>query len=170
MADSDNNRVQELSSSGAFLSKFGTKGTGNGQFEFPQAIDIKESGALLVVDRWTGRVQEFTPQAEYLAQFGGEQLIEPRGLATGPQGAVYVTNTYKDRVERWQEPIPEAITQAVSTQRKRLSTGPSTREGSRQPTASNTAPRSPTGLVLQFLAKALAQVWNHWRRARLSRV
>ena len=38
VADSDNHRIQKLTSRGEFIHKFGHKGSGQGEFEDPQAV------------------------------------------------------------------------------------------------------------------------------------
>jgi subtilisin family serine protease/sugar lactone lactonase YvrE len=107
------NRVAELSASGGVLQTFGSAGTGNGQFEEPQAIDLKPSGDVLVADRWNNRIQQFTGDGEYVAQFGNENLVEPRGVVEAGNGVVYVSNSWKDHVEKWQQNTPFGATEAV---------------------------------------------------------
>ncbi len=104
------NRVQELSPSGEKLSQFGEAGSENGEFDEPWAVDVKPSGDLLVTDRWNDRVQQFTPGGEFNAQFGNGTIIEPGGIADTGEGIVYVSNTWQDRVEKWQQAIPRAVT------------------------------------------------------------
>jgi len=88
VTDMDNNRVQKFSLNGAFLSSFGTQGTGNGQFNIPTGIAIDlESSCLYVSDRDNDRVQVFDLQGGFLRAFNGEaynkKLNKPEGLAVG---------------------------------------------------------------------------------------
>lgn len=112
-----NNRVEELSSTGEYLSQFGTSGSGEGQFNEPFAIAIKPSGDLLVVDRRNNRVEEFMPSGEFVTQFGSSgsgkgQMSEPRGIALGKGGSEFVSDTVNSRVEKWYQPaLPEATAQ-----------------------------------------------------------
>lgn len=60
VADSRNDRVQVFSSSGRFISKFGMKGTGPGEFDRPSGICVSPvDGAVIVVDFGNNRVQIF---------------------------------------------------------------------------------------------------------------
>jgi len=59
VADRENYRVQMFDSSGNFLTKWGTHGSGNGQFGLPEAVAINHSGDIYVGDS-TSRVQKFT--------------------------------------------------------------------------------------------------------------
>lgn len=114
VAERSSNRVHELSSSGATLSQFGKAGTGAGEFDEPQGVDVKASGDVLVTDRFNDRVQQFTPGGVFTAQFGAGQIIEPRGIAEAKEGATYVANSWKDRLEKWQQAIPRTVTGAAS--------------------------------------------------------
>jgi sugar lactone lactonase YvrE len=101
-----------------YLSSFGSKGTGNGQFEVPQGVAVDEQGDVWVADDDNHRVEEFVPNQnalggyEYATQFGAEvgegQLGSPWGLAVY-QGNIYVADEGTARVDKWQ--IPPSNTQ-----------------------------------------------------------
>ncbi len=59
VADSRNERIQVFSSSGVFLKKFGTKGTGPGELDRPSGVCISPEGYIIVVDFGNNRVQVF---------------------------------------------------------------------------------------------------------------
>ncbi len=53
------------------LSTFGASGTGNGQFNFPQAMAVnRTSGLIYVSDSNNHRIQVFTLAGAYVGQFG----------------------------------------------------------------------------------------------------
>jgi tripartite motif-containing protein 71 len=104
VVDHVNKRVQELSSTGAYLAQFGSAGKGNGQLENPVAIDILPSGALPVTDRTNGNVQEFSPEGVYVIQFGSGQLSEPEGIAVASSGSIYVASSSGHAVKKWINP------------------------------------------------------------------
>ena len=59
VADSRNDRIQVFTSAGRFISIFGVKGTGPGEFDRPSGICISPEGAIIVVDFGNNRVQIF---------------------------------------------------------------------------------------------------------------
>ena len=60
VSDTGNHRIQQLSSStGAFVSAFGSNGAGLGQFSNPQNIAVDAAKSLLIADRSNSRVQVF---------------------------------------------------------------------------------------------------------------
>jgi sugar lactone lactonase YvrE len=90
--DTLNNRVEEFNSKGEYLSKFGTEGTGNGQFNGPIGLAIDSSSNLWVVDRFNYRVQKWVPKrptvtteaatAVKLTQANLNALVNPEGSST----------------------------------------------------------------------------------------
>jgi RHS repeat-associated protein len=107
VADYGNNRIDKLSTAGAYISTFGSKGTATGKFEGPHDIVTEAaSGDLYVVDKGNNRVQKFTAAGSFLATFGTNgsgngQLEHPDGMAITPAGAVYVIDSLADRIEEW---------------------------------------------------------------------
>jgi DNA-binding beta-propeller fold protein YncE len=59
VVDSSNDRVQKFTSTGTFLTSFGSAGSGNGQFSFPEGIAVNLSGTVYVADAGNGRVELF---------------------------------------------------------------------------------------------------------------
>jgi RHS repeat-associated protein len=106
VADTNNNRVQEFSSSGEYLRQFGSEGAGNGQFKGPANIAFAANGNLWVTDSLNDRVEEFSPTGEYIAQFGAKgtgngQFTEPVGIAIASSGNIWVTDARDYRVEEF---------------------------------------------------------------------
>jgi len=58
VADQGNNRVQELSPSGQYITHFGSAGSGAGQFSSPQGI-VVSGGQGYVVDSGNNRVEKW---------------------------------------------------------------------------------------------------------------
>jgi hypothetical protein len=54
-------RVEKLSPQGALLAKWGTEGSGNGQFTYALGIAVAPSGTVYVGDRDAARIQVFEP-------------------------------------------------------------------------------------------------------------
>jgi len=54
-------RVQEFDPSGVYVTKFGSVGSGNGQFSGPTGLAVDGFGNILVVDTGNKRIEKFGP-------------------------------------------------------------------------------------------------------------
>lgn len=87
VADTGNNRVVELSPAGKTLLAFGTKGSGDGQFNDPQSIGVDSaSGDVWVADYNNDRIEEFTTSGKFVQAVA---IKYPNQLAVA-NGTVYV--------------------------------------------------------------------------------
>ncbi len=102
VADQNNNRIEKFSASGTWLASYGTKGTGNLQFEKPWGTAINQStGNVYVADRANNRIEELSSSGTFVASFGnsGEgKLKEPTGVALDVAGDVWVSDKANNRV------------------------------------------------------------------------
>jgi RHS repeat-associated protein len=108
VADWGNNRIEEFSETGSFILQFGTEGTGNGQFKRPDVVDVESNGTVLVGDQNNERIQEFSQSGQFLAKFGsggsGQGQFSfgwPMGIATDGKGAIWISDTGNNRVQKW---------------------------------------------------------------------
>ena len=95
VADTCNDRVQKLTSSGKFLHKFGQQGSGQGQFNRPMAVTIDSNNKLIVSDSDNCRIQIFNENGGWLLTIdgngpGNHSFQFPWGLALDPQGNIHV--------------------------------------------------------------------------------
>ena len=63
-------RIQKFTNDGAFLTSWGSSGTGDGQFNFPRGLSTDELGNLYVADRNNHRMQKFTGTGSFLTAWG----------------------------------------------------------------------------------------------------
>ena len=59
VCDTLNHRVQVFELSGKFVTKFGTKGSGMGEFDKPVSAAVLSDGKIIVTDFFNHRVQLF---------------------------------------------------------------------------------------------------------------
>jgi len=96
---------------GKFVRSFGRPGKGEGMFLAPRGIDVAPDGSIYILDSGNARVQKFDPQGQFLlswgesgkeaGQFSLEYYTGPCGLAAGPDGSVYVADTWNHRVQKF---------------------------------------------------------------------
>ena len=100
VADTNNNRLQKFSPTGAFLSVIGKVGQGPGEFQQPGGIAIDASGTIYVADVSNHRVQKLKPDGTPLAAWKGPDVgfYGPRDIALGPDNTLYVVDEGHGRV------------------------------------------------------------------------
>ncbi len=87
---------------------WGSSGSGNDQFNLPVGVASSgfQGGTVYVLDYGNARVLRFTVDGAYVDQFGSygsgnRQLIQPGGIAVGPDGSVYVADTGNQRIVKY---------------------------------------------------------------------
>ncbi len=89
-----------------FVTKWGTEGTGNGQFNYPVGAAVASDGSVYVTDRNNDRVQKFTSEGVFVSKWGTEgtgdgQFDQPSYVAVAPDGSVYVGDIYNHRIQKF---------------------------------------------------------------------
>jgi DNA-binding beta-propeller fold protein YncE len=83
-----------------------------GQMKSPRAIAFAPDGSLYVADSGNHRVHHFSPEGDVLHAWGnfadaaqgsapGGTFFEPWGIAVGPDGSVYVADTWNHRIQKF---------------------------------------------------------------------
>ena len=63
VADTEDGRIQKFDSDGTLITKWGSYGTGDGQFNGPSGIAVDSSGNVYVADTNNYRIQVFAPSS-----------------------------------------------------------------------------------------------------------
>jgi sugar lactone lactonase YvrE len=88
-----------------FLLKFGSTGSGPGQFLLPRGIAVDNAGNVYVPDQNT-RTQKFDSNGVFISQFGisGDVpggFVSPWKAATDSAGNIYVSDSFTNRVQKF---------------------------------------------------------------------
>ena len=130
VADTGNNRVRRITPSGAVttLAGSGTWGFSDGtgaaaQFASPHDVAVAADGTVSVADTANNRIRRITPAGVVTTLAGNgmvgsadgtgttARLNEPYGVAVGPDGTVYVADTYNQRIRRI---TPDGVTTTLA--------------------------------------------------------
>lgn len=106
VAEWGNHRIQKFTSTGAFVTKWGSQGNGDGQFQYPRSVAVDGRGNVYVADTNNNRIQEFTSSGHYVTQWGSfgsgsAQFGDPRGMGVDESGDLYVSDSYNNRIQKF---------------------------------------------------------------------
>jgi len=87
--------VRKFDAHGHFLAKWGTGGSGEGEFHFPCGIDTDADGDVYVADQDNYRVQKFDNSGRFLMQIAPSRsdpgsLSPPTRTVIAPDGNIYI--------------------------------------------------------------------------------
>lgn len=104
VSDTGWNRIQKFSSTGQFVKKWGSCGSGHGEFNSPHGLAVDVEGHVYVADTGNHRIQKFTSDGDFVTLWGGEgtdngQFQHPLGVAINNFGNVYVVDTDNFRIQ-----------------------------------------------------------------------
>ena len=99
VSDFDDHEVKKFTLQGDYLLKFGSYGSGDGQFKYPDGLCFNSKGLLYVVDYYNHRVQVFRENV-FLFKFGSKgsnpgQFNAPSRIAIDSSDQVYVTDHHE---------------------------------------------------------------------------
>ena len=91
---------------------FGASGDQPGQLQAPRGIAVAQDETIYVADSQNHRIQRFSPDGELLNNWGSFSgaapeaaqdgaFNEPWGVAVGPDGSVYVADTWNHRIQKF---------------------------------------------------------------------
>jgi DNA-binding beta-propeller fold protein YncE len=104
IVDSELHHVVVCGLQGEFISKFGGRGHGPGEFNFPTHIAVDGREQIYVTDSLNYRVQVFTADGHFVRAFGSAgdgpgHFSRPKGVAVDSAGHVYVVDAVFSNVQ-----------------------------------------------------------------------
>jgi DNA-binding beta-propeller fold protein YncE len=104
IADSQRHQIVICNLKGEFIAKFGRRGRGPGEFNFPTHVSVDSRNCIYVTDSMNYRIQVFDETGKYLREFGSAgdgpgRFSRPKGIAMDTDGHVYVVDALFDNVQ-----------------------------------------------------------------------
>lgn len=104
VSDTSLHQVIAIDRQGKERFRFGGRGTGPGQFNFPTDIAVDSRGRVIVTDALNARIQLFSPEGRPLGSFGNPgdssgHFAKPKGVAVDSEGHIYVCDALFDSVQ-----------------------------------------------------------------------
>ena len=111
VADKGNSRIQRFSTAGKLKSTWGKYATVANVLGEPEGVAVDSKGVVYVSDALNDRIQQRAPSGRLLAVLGyhGYAALEkvkalgqfwfPHGIAIDRQGAIYVADTFNNRIQ-----------------------------------------------------------------------
>ena len=96
--------VRKYTLEGVELARWGSYGSGPGQFQQPLGITVDLAGNVYVADTENHRIQVFSNNGVLLEQWGSYgaapgQFYRPSSIKAGPDGRIYVSDTWNNRIQ-----------------------------------------------------------------------
>lgn len=108
VVDAQLHQVSIFTLRGEFVSTFGKRGAGEGEFNFPTHISTDRRGRIYVTDSLNYRIQIFDADGKFFRSFGkaGDgpgRFSRPKGVAVDSAGHVYVVDADFSNVQIFNE-------------------------------------------------------------------
>ncbi len=104
VVDTDGCQIFVFDVNGKLLLKFGKKGDGNGEFNYPTHIFVGDENLIYVSDTLNSRIQIFDLQGKFKKSIGSAgdssgHFSRPKGVAVDSFGHIYVVDALFDNVQ-----------------------------------------------------------------------
>jgi DNA-binding beta-propeller fold protein YncE len=105
-AQEDDVEVENEQGQYSFAFKWGSNGTGNGQFMRPHGLDFDSQGNVYVTDRDLNNVQKFTSDGQFITKWGKRgtspgEFIFPYSVLVDKNDNVYVVDKDNHRIQKF---------------------------------------------------------------------
>jgi DNA-binding beta-propeller fold protein YncE len=108
--DKKNYRVQKYSPAGQYLTQWGSRGSGQGQFDWddslppfhfglPAGIALNNQGVVYVTDRLG--LQKFNSEGQFITAWSLSETEDPGSVAVNSKGQVFVVDRGQERVMKY---------------------------------------------------------------------
>jgi tripartite motif-containing protein 71 len=85
-------KVNKFTSSGQFITSWGSLGSDPGEFNSPKGLTLDENDNVYVADEFNNRIQKFDSNGNFITEFGQDRLNHPIDVAVDSQGRVYASD------------------------------------------------------------------------------
>ena len=104
VADSQRHQIVVCDLHGKLISKFGQRGRGPGEFNFPTHVSVDRQHRIYVTDSLNSRIQIFDAEGHFLRAFGSAgdgpgRFSRPKGVAVDSDGHIYVVDGVFNNVQ-----------------------------------------------------------------------
>jgi sugar lactone lactonase YvrE len=108
IADSQRHQIVVCGLHGEFIAKFGRRGSGPGEFNFPTHLSVDAQRRIYVTDSLNCRIQVFDAAGHFLRAFGSAgdgpgSFSRPKGVAVDGDGHIYVVDAVFNNVQIFDE-------------------------------------------------------------------
>ncbi len=100
-----NARIVKFTKDAKFVTAWGREGSGPGEFRTPHGLAMDSAGRIYVADRENNRVQIFTPDGKFLAEW--KQFGRPSGVFIDKHDTIYVADSQSG--EKYNKPFQQGI-------------------------------------------------------------
>ena len=91
-ASGNPSQIDKFTSSGQFITSWGSLGSDPGQLNQPKGLTIDEDNNVYVADEFNNRIQKFDSNGNFITEFGQDRLDHPIDVAVDSQGRVYASD------------------------------------------------------------------------------
>jgi DNA-binding beta-propeller fold protein YncE len=104
VTDTTAHSVTVCAPNGSPITRFGARGDGLGEFNFPTSVTVDSNGIVYVCDALNFRVQQFTPDYQAIRQIGRKgdmpgYFAQPKAVACDSQNHLYVVDAQFEAVQ-----------------------------------------------------------------------